>query len=120
MAAAALMVACQQGPSESERRAAELVGKLTLEQKASLMLYGSAPVEEQGIPAYNWWNEALHGVARNGKATVFPQPIGMAAAFDEPLLYEVFTAVSDEGRVKNRQALAEGAPSTAPWPVPDG
>lgn len=109
MAAAAMMVACQQGPSESERRAAELVGKLTLEQKASLMLYGSAPVEEQGIPAYNWWNEALHGVARNGKATVFPQPIGMAAAFDEPLLYEVFTAVSDEGRVKNRQALAEGA-----------
>ena len=77
MAAAALMVACQQGPSESERRAAELVGKLTLEQKASLMLYGSAPVEEQGIPAYNWWNEALHGVARNGKATVFPQPIGI-------------------------------------------
>lgn len=109
MAAAAVMVACQQGPSESERRAAELVGKLTLEQKASLMLYGSAPVEEQGIPAYNWWNEALHGVARNGKATVFPQPIGMAAAFDEPLLYEVFTAVSDEGRVKNRQALTEGA-----------
>lgn len=109
VAAAAVMVACHRGPSESERRAAELVGKLTLEQKASLMLYGSAPVEEQGIPAYNWWNEALHGVARNGKATVFPQPIGMAAAFDEQLLYEVFTAVSDEGRVKNRQALAEGA-----------
>ena len=94
---------------QSRQRAEALVARMTLEQKASLMRYESQPIEELGIPAYNWWNEALHGVARNGKATVFPQPIGMAAAFDEPLLYEVFTAVSDEARVKNRQALANGS-----------
>ena len=103
-----LAVACQEGPSQEQQRARQLVSQLTLEEKASLMLYNSAPVEWLGIPAYNWWNEALHGVARNGQATVFPQPIGMAASFDEPLLYEVFTAVSDEARVKNRQALQEG------------
>ena len=94
---------------QSRQRAEALVARMTLEQKASLMRYESQPIEELGIPAYNWWNEALHGVARNGKATVFPQPIGMAASFDEPLLYEVFTAVSDEARVKNRQALANGS-----------
>ena len=74
-----------------EERAADLVSRLTLEEKA-----------------YNWWNEALHGVARNGSATVFPEPIGMAASFDDALLYEVFTAVSDEARVKHRLALAAG------------
>ena len=90
-----------------QQRAREWVAQMTLEQKASLMEHESQAIPELGIPAYNWWNEALHGVARNGKATVFPQPIGMAASFDEPLLYQVFTAVSDEGRVKNRQALQE-------------
>ena len=83
-----------------EQKAANLVSKLSLEEKASLMWYTSAP--------YNWWNEALHGIARNGKATTFPQPIGMAASFDKELLEEVFTAASDEGRVKNRQALEKG------------
>ena len=104
-----LAVSCTgpQGPTPEER-AAELVAQMTLEQKASLMLHPSAGIEELGIPVYNWWNEALHGVARNGKATVFPQPIGMAAAFDEPLLLQVFTVVSDEARVKNRQAQREG------------
>jgi len=71
------------------------VSGLTIEQKASLMQHPSAPIPEAGIPAYNWWNEALHGVGRNGKATVYPQPVGMAASFDETLLHEVFTAVSD-------------------------
>ena len=99
-----LMLSCS-GPSP-ERRAEALVSALTRGQKANLMMHHSAPVEALGIPAYNWWNEALHGVARNGKATVFPMPVGMAASFDEPLVYEVFTAVSDEARVKNRQALA--------------
>ena len=94
-----------------EKRAARLLAQMTLEQKASLMEHESKAIPELGIPAYNWWNEALHGVARNGKATVFPQPIGMAASFNEALLYEVFTAVSDEGRVKNRQALREGESS---------
>ena len=101
------ILACSQNVSP-EQRARELVAKMSLEEKASLMVHPSAPIDQLGIPAYNWWNEALHGVARNGKATVFPQPIGMAASFDEPLLEEVFTVASDEGRVKNRQALAEG------------
>ena len=91
-----------------EERAADLVSRLTLEEKASLMTYRSAAIERLGIPAYNWWNEALHGVARNGSATVFPEPIGMAASFDDALLYEVFTAVSDEARVKHRLAIAAG------------
>ena len=91
-----------------ETRAADLVSRLTLEEKASLSMHTSAPVEALGIKAYNWWNEALHGVARNGVATVFPQPIGMAASFDEPLLYAVFTAVSDEARIKDRQARESG------------
>ena len=91
-----------------ETRAADLVSRLTLEEKASLSMHTSAPVEALGIKAYNWWNEALHGVARNGVATVFPQPIGMAASFDEPLLYAVFTAVSDEARIKARQARESG------------
>ncbi len=100
--------ACSHGPSP-EKQAQLLISKLSLEEKAALMRYASEPVEELGIPAYNWWNEALHGVARNGKATTFPQPIGMAASFDEPLVEEVFTAVSDEARVKHRLALAEGS-----------
>ena len=91
-----------------EERAADLVSRLTLEEKASLMTYRSAAIERLGIPAYNWWNEALHGVARNGSATVFPEPIGMAASFDDALLYEVFTSVSDEARVKHRLAIAAG------------
>ena len=91
-----------------EERAKDLVSRMTLEEKASVSMHSSAPVPALGVKAYNWWSEALHGVARNGAATVFPQPIGMAASFDEPLLYEVFTAVSDEARVKNRLAQESG------------
>ena len=91
-----------------EVRARDLVSRLSLEEKASLMMHSSAEVPAFGIPAYNWWSEALHGIARNGKATVFPQPIGMAASFDEPLIYRAFTAASDEARVKNRQARENG------------
>ena len=104
-AALLLATACTQTP---EKRAQKLIAQLTIEEKASLMMHDSQPVEALGIPAYNWWNEALHGVARNGKATVFPMPIAMAASFDEPLVNKVFTAVSDEARVKNRQALESG------------
>ena len=92
----------------TECRTDELIDKLTIEQKASLMMHNSPPIDSLGIPAYCWWNEALHGVGRNGSATVFPMPIGMAASFDEPLLEEVFSAVSDEARIKNRQAREAG------------
>lgn len=105
---AVLLLAGCARESTPEQRARALIAQMTLEEKASLMEHSSAPVEALGIPSYNWWNEALHGVARNGKATVFPMPIAMAASFDEPLVYEVFTAVSDEARVKERQALQAG------------
>mgnify|MGYP002622305147 CR=1 FL=1 len=89
-------------------RAEDLVGRLTLEEKTSLMMFESRPVERLAVKSYNWWNEALHGVARNGAATTYPQPIGMAASFDAPLLYEVFKAVSDEAHVKYRIARDGG------------
>jgi len=87
-----------------EVRAADLLSKMTLEEKASQVIFNSPAVERLGIKQYNWWSEALHGVARNGSATVFPQPIGMAASFDREKIESVFTAASDEARVKNRQA----------------
>lgn len=85
----------------AEERAGLLLKELTIEEKVSLMMDSSKPVERLGIKPYNWWNEALHGVARAGLATVFPQPIGMAASFSPETVYEVFTAVSDEARAKN-------------------
>ena len=106
-ALALVAAACHHDPTPEEQ-ARLIIPKLSLEEKTALMRYDSPGVESVGLLPYNWWNEALHGVARNGKATTFPQPIGMAASFDEPLLEEVFTAVSDEARVKHRQALAAG------------
>ncbi|MBQ9115402.1 MAG: glycoside hydrolase family 3 protein, partial [Clostridia bacterium] len=81
-------------------RAKELVSRMTLEEKISQMRYNAPAIERLGIPAYNWWNECLHGVARQGAATVFPQAIGMAASFDTDMMYEVATAISDEARAK--------------------
>lgn len=83
-----------------EARARELVSKMTLEEKISQMCNDSPAIERLNIPAYNWWNEALHGVARSGKATVFPQAIAMAASFDEKLVYKIASAISDEARAK--------------------
>lgn len=90
-------------------RAEDLVKQLTLEEKVSLMMDNSKPVERLGIKPYNWWNEALHGVARSGWATVFPQPIGMAASFSPEALHTAFVAVSDEARAKNAAYSAEGS-----------
>lgn len=92
-----------------DKRAELLLKGLTLEEKASLMMDGSKPVERLGIKPYNWWNEALHGVARAGLATVFPQPIGMAASFSPNAMYEVFNAVSDEARAKNTFYASQGS-----------
>ena len=85
---------------KAEAAARELVSQMTLEEKASQLRYDSPAIPRLGIPAYNWWNEALHGVARAGVATSFPQAIGMAAAFDEELLRTVGDAVATEGRAK--------------------
>ena len=77
-----------------EERVRNLVSQMTLEEKVSQLRYDAPAVKRLGIPSYNWWNEALHGVARAGLATVFPQPIGMAASFSPQTVYEVFNAVS--------------------------
>lgn len=83
-----------------EERARELVSKMTLAEKVSQMQYNSPAIERLGIPAYNWWNECLHGVARSGTATVFPQAIGMAASFNPELMQETANVISDEARAK--------------------
>ena len=85
---------------EARRRAEELVGKMTLEEKASQLRYDAPAIKRLSIPGYNWWNEALHGVARAGQATVFPQAIGMAATFDTELVEKIGDAVGLEGRAK--------------------
>ena len=83
-----------------ERRAADLVSRMTLEEKVSQMQNVAPAIPRLGIPAYDWWNEGLHGVARAGQATVFPQAIGLAATFDTELMHQVATAISDEARAK--------------------
>lgn len=85
-----------------------LVSAMTLEEKTSQLLNDSPAIERLGIPAYEWWNEALHGVARSGKATVFPQTIGMAATFDTELMTRVGSAISDEARAINNDLVSRG------------
>ncbi len=90
---------------EARRRAEALVAKMTLEEKASQLRYDAPAIDRLGVPAYNWWNEALHGVARAGTATVFPQAIGLAAMFDQDLMEEIAGVIATEGRAKfNAQA----------------
>ena len=88
-----------------DKRVHDLLDRLTTEEKVSLLLYNSPGVERLGIPAYNWWNEALHGVGRAGRATVFPQAIGMAATFNDALLQQVATVISNEARAKYNIAV---------------
>lgn len=86
-------------------RAKDLVGRLTLEEKVGLMSHPAQGIPRLNIPAYNYWSEALHGVGRNGRATVFPQAIAMAATWDKELIHQAATAIGDEGRAKYHAAL---------------
>ena len=86
-------------------RVADLVGRMTLEEKLGQLVFNAPAIPRLGIPAYNWWGEALHGIARNGRATVFPQAIGMAATWDPELIEQVASAIADEGRAKYHATL---------------
>jgi beta-glucosidase len=92
----------------SEERTKDLISRLTVEEKAALMCDISDAVQRLGIKKFNWWSEALHGLANNNEVTVFPEPIGMAASFDDALVYRIFDAVSDETRAKYHAAINSG------------
>lgn len=93
---------------EALAKAKELVAKMTLQEKASQLTYNAAPIEHLNIPRYNWWNEGLHGVARTGTATVFPQAIGLAAMFDDELLEKIASVISTEARAKYNENSKRG------------
>ena len=92
----------------ARRKAQALVAQMTLEEKASQLLYGAPAIKRLGVPSYNWWNEALHGVARAGVATVFPQAIGLAASFDTEMLNRIGDAIATEGRAKYNASFKHG------------
>ncbi|WP_298554736.1 glycoside hydrolase family 3 protein [uncultured Algibacter sp.] len=89
-------------------RVENLISQMTLKEKVSQMRYDAPAIDRLGIPEYNWWNECLHGVARAGEATVFPQGIGMGATWNAPLIFEMGEVVSDEARAKHHKAATEG------------
>ena len=91
-----------------EERVDDLVSRMTLEEKISQMVYDAPAIERLGVPKYNWWNECLHGVARAGIATVFPQAIGLAATWNTELMHQVAEAISDEARAKHHEAVRQG------------
>ena len=91
-----------------EKRAEDLVSQLTLEEKLALMQNNAKPVDRLGIPAYNWWNECLHGVARDGIATVFPQAIALSAMWNPSLVYKISDAISTEARAKHEEHIRKG------------
>jgi beta-glucosidase len=93
---------------QARKQAHELVAQMTLDEKAGQLRYRAPAIPRLGIPAYNWWNEALHGVARAGTATVFPQAIGMAAAFDDSLMETIADTISTEARAKYNMQSAHG------------
>ena len=90
-------------------RVADLVARMTLDEKVGQLVDDAPAIPRLGVPAYEWWSEALHGVARAGRATVFPQSIALAATFDEGLVGRVATAISDEARAKYDEARRRGA-----------
>jgi beta-glucosidase len=94
--------------STLQQRVTDLVSRMTLEEKVSQMVYDAPAIERLGIPAYNWWNECLHGVGRAGVATVFPQAIGLAATWNPDLLHQIAVATSDEARAKHHEAVRRG------------
>ncbi len=112
--AAAVLLPSQQKPlyqdpaAPLDRRVDDLVSRMTLEEKVAQLMNDAPAIERLGVPAYNWWNECLHGVARAGRATVFPQAIGLAATWDTDLIHRVANAISDEARAKYHEALRRG------------
>lgn len=102
------MVNRDKARAKARERAKELVSRMTVEERASQLRYDAPPIDRLGIPAYNWWGEALHGVARAGVATSFPQAIGMAATFDTELIHKAGDVAATEGRAKYNVLSAEG------------
>src|SRR6202142_4315234 len=91
-----------------EQRVDDLVSRMTLREKASQVVNQARAIPRLQVPAYDWWSEALHGVANNGTATVFPEPIGLAATFDSPLIHEMAIVIGTEARAKHNQAVRAG------------
>lgn len=89
----------------NEQRVQDLISRMTLEEKISQLWYTAPAIERLGVPAYNWWNEALHGVGRSGRATIFPQSIGLGATWDPELIQRVASAIGDEARAKYHEAV---------------
>lgn len=94
--------------NEARTKAEALVAKMTIDEKSSQLKFNAPAIPRLKVPAYNWWSEALHGVARAGTATVFPQAIGMAASFDAPLIKKIGEAIADEGRAKYNASVRHG------------
>jgi beta-glucosidase len=95
-----------------EQRVEDLISRLTVQEKVPLLMMGNPAIPRLGIPAYFWWNEALHGVARNGTATVFPQAIALAATWNPALHHEIADVISTEARAKNNEAIARSGGDT--------